>query len=174
MGPINQAVSGFLGLLGLKTMGRNIPDTTETLQPGINYFPFMLQGLNFVSGNQNVAVGGTGNIVLTSAFNLVPEGRTWIVPYASIYMAVPIGEMLDASLMVSIGTGTANALPFAIGPRCRSTSATIATQMTSSYFNLHEPLILPGGSRFGYVVYDVTVAAPRALTLGIAYLEVPA
>lgn len=164
-GPINQTVQGFLGLLGLKTQGRNVQTVDDAMLPIIDYMPWLIAQSEDVNIG-SLAVNSTG-AQLASATNAVPANEMWVI--SAYTLSTPALLAADDIGGYPIIAPPTSAGPYYIcGPYLRSPPGTAGRlYYNASAYNLFQPIIMLPGMRFGMVVTDYTSVG--AINVGVQF-----
>jgi hypothetical protein len=163
-GPIQTLPLGLLGLLDLKTMGRNPPALGQTVAPVLDITQLYLNGkaLEFAATSKAVGVGGYGLFLDfdTTVPITVPEGETWFVH--------------DYTMLAQLNAGgTCNLVVPAWRP-AGGNYHSLANEKDpmpvggNSMFSVRD-FWLPPGASLGFWVHTVGVATLNVYSQGMRY-----
>lgn len=170
-GPIQSIPPGLLGLLQLKTVGRNPSELDSTVTPGFELSDWFLRAnqeqLN-TSYTQLMAASAAGGYqaFTTPSALVVPDGEWWYVSHYAARGGLAVGDTVNQmrTALQTNRTGTVRFGRF-------GAPATLAGQGSLVCFDTD--FWAPPGSEFGVHVSNVTSAAGITLTADLRYTVCP-
>lgn len=177
--PIQSPQAGYLGMLGLKNMGK-LPDVAEdNVQPVVDIQPFYTAGNRRYSfGSTNaLAAGAAGfeNLVATTGTFTVPANKVWILDGGDAYVEVAAASVFSVgAIVVAVNFGNAAATQdisesFGIGNQL--TAAAAPPQTARAAAPLQRGVVLLAGTVVGVNVLWRHGAGGAACVVRITYSE---
>lgn len=151
--PINRHPTGFLGLLDLKTGGRNPETLFRSVQPVVDMTQFYAESPSeFLLGNV-VITGDTGGgfFPFTAPVGgiIVPQNEVWYVSYFSVSVGFTLAPGQSAVGMPGRRiAGTIAGL--SLGDGSQNSQASLATQLNQAHFLATTlPMLMQPGDELG-------------------------
>lgn len=161
MGPVNTLPLGFLGLLGLQQLGRNLSEVSDSIAATLDLTPFYAAyRRDFLVNDAAFAAAATSTVIVGT----VPSGEYWYL----------LGGVL-ATISNAAATGRGGVRIESQGRAVfASNYVSVATAQTGENtpinFQTSIPLILQPGDVIYKTGYGLAGAANEILAVRIAYL----
>jgi hypothetical protein len=170
-GPIQAIPPGLLGLLQLKTVGRNPGELDSTVTPGFELSDWYLRAnqeqLNTSFTQLMAATAGGGYQPFTTPSVLtVPDGEWWYIAHYAVRGGLAVGDTIN-QMRIALQTNRTGTVRFG---RFGAPS-TLAGQGSLVCFD--NDFWAPPGAEFGVHVSNVTSAAGVTLTADLRFTACP-
>jgi hypothetical protein len=144
--------AGWLGLLGLKSGGRQPDQSSKTLAPTLEMLPF------YLAGNRAQIAARTGQAAVANAnvgvASQVPAGKIWLLETV-VFVSTAIGAVAPQSANVSISDASNQLVEF--GPP--SNTGVTGNVLIGGLSGIR--ILLPG---YKISIWTTAAAAPTAYT----------
>lgn len=175
--PIQTPTAGYLGLLGLKNMGKLPEVAQDDVQPIVDIEKFMLAGnRRYVFGSTNALIAGAAgfeNLVGTGF--TVPDNKIWVLDGGDIFVSVAAASVFSVgAIAVAVNFGNSAAtqnISEQVGLGNQFTAATAAPQTVRDGAPLLRGVILLAGTTIGVNVNWRHGAGTGGCTVRFTYAE---
>lgn len=169
--PVQALAPGYLGLLGLKNMGKLPGESHDSVQPVLDMREFYENGrIEYAGGDISIVQQSANGIAFSPGIG-PGDNELWVILGGALLISIDAAETFDCAAAAIIITTTNPVGVRCISDELRLTAAAPAEQLRATTFL--RPSILNPGDQLGVSLGRALGADNAAVQLRVAYCPIP-